>query len=525
MKKQPLWVLGLAVLFLASAAVPVRPQENQASMSLSLQDCIVRAMQHNLGVAIDVLGPQLAAESVSRAQEKFLPSFSFSFSRQSSNSPSYSFLEAAENVIDKTNNFTFLQGSESLPFGGTLNLSLTGYVTDTNRSFQTINPRYSSTLRLSLSQPLLRNFGYNISRRDIVVSRYSLNISENTLKRSLMDTVYQVESSYWNLVYSIENLKVRQQTLDLAKDLLDMNQRMVEVGTLAPMEILAAQAEVATREADLIQAQTQVQSASDQLKVLINLPEEEQASVGTITPLDTPTVEVRTINLDEALATALQLRPDLEASRIGIKSEEFNVGYAKNQILPDLNLSASLSSPGVSGTQLVYQDNDPLTGIVVDTIPGGFSGAFKDTTSFRYPNWSVGLTLSLPTANFFSRASYEQAKINLRQAVLELEDQQQQVFLEIRNAVRSVDANFKRITAYRVARELAEQKLAAEQEKFRVGQSTNYTVLTYQRDLANARISELNSIISYNVSLAGLDRSIGVTLKNKDITFSDFIQK
>jgi outer membrane protein TolC len=525
MKKHQRWVLGLAVLLLATLAAPGRPQENQKPMSLSLQECIVRAMQHNLGVAIDVLGPQLAYESVSRAQEKFLPSFSFSFSRQSSNTPSYSFLEAAANVIDKTNNFTFLQGTESVPFGGTLSLALTGYVTDTNRSFQTINPRYSSTFRLNFSQPLLRNFGYAVSRRDIVVARYSLDISENTLKRSLMDTVYEVESGYWSLVYSVENLKVRQQTLDLAKDLLDMNQRMVEVGTLAPMEILAAQAEVATREADLIQAQTQVQSASDQLKVLINLPEAEQESVGTIVPVDTPNVEVRTINLDEALASALQLRPDLEASRLGIKSEEFNVSYSRNQVLPDLNLNASLSSPGISGTQILYQDDNPLTGIVVGTVPGGFSGAFKDTTSFRYPNWSLGLTLSIPTANFFSRASYEQAKINLRQAMLELENQQQQVFLEIRNAVRAVDANFKRIAAYRVARELAEQKLAAEQEKFRVGQSTNYTVLTYQRDLANARISELNSVISYNVSLAALDRSTGLTLKNKDITFSDFIKK
>jgi len=146
----------------------------------------------------------------------------------------------------------------------------------------------------------------------------------------------------------------------------------------------------------------------------------------------------------------------------------------------------------------------------------------SQTAKFKYPNWNLGLTMSLPLSNFFSRASLAQSRLNLRQAMLELESKKADVYLEVKNAVRSVEANYKRILAYTTARELAEQKLAAEEEKRRVGMSTNYMVLSYQRDLANARISELNAIISYNVSLALLEKAMGTNLKSKNINLSDY---
>jgi outer membrane protein TolC len=237
-------------------------------------------------------------------------------------------------------------------------------------------------------------------------------------------------------------------------------------------------------------------------------------------PKDKPTYVQKTVDLEEALATAIQNRNDLEISRIGIETEKLNLSYAKNQNLPDLSLSASLYAPGIDGTRIFYIGS-PLDGIVDHSVPGGIDGALKQTTSFQYPNWNLGLTLSIPVANLFSKANLAQAKLNMRQAMLELENQKEQIYLEIKNAVRSVDANYKRILAYTTARELAEQKLAAEEEKRRVGMSTNYMVLSYQRDLANARISELNSIIAYNVSLAALEKSMGTNLKSKNIKLSD----
>ncbi len=165
---------------------------------------------------------------------------------------------------------------------------MTGYKTSTNRTGQTINPRYSTTLRFNFSQPLLKNFGSKMSRREILVAKNNLGVSDETLRKTLMDTVYSVESAYWNLVYSIENLEVRKQSLQLAKDLLEKNQRSVEVGTLAPMEVLSAQAEVATREADLIQAEVQIKSNEDQMKQLLRFTEAEDKAVTAIFPRTSP---------------------------------------------------------------------------------------------------------------------------------------------------------------------------------------------------------------------------------------------
>ncbi|MBE3124213.1 MAG: TolC family protein [Acidobacteria bacterium] len=509
----PLMVLALAL------AAPGFGQEAAGTLSLSLDECIVKALKDNLGVAIQILGPEISSAGVTRAQEKYIPTLSMSASSRSNENASYSYLDAAESLVNKSLNFTFLNASQALPTGGTFSLDFTGYRSTTNRIGQTINPLFGTTLRFNFSQPLLRNFGFKMARREILVAMNNLGVSEENLKMTLTDTVYNVESAYWNLVYSIENLDLRRQSLQLARDLLEKNQRSVEVGTLAPMEVLSARAEVATREADLIQAETQIQSNEDQLRLLLNISGDEDKRITAVVPKDKPTYVQRTVDLEEALATAIQNRTDLEISRIGLETEKLNLSYARNQNLPDLNLTASLYAPGIDGTRIFYIGS-PLDGIIDYTVPGGINGALRQTANFQYPNWNLGLTLSIPLANLISKANLAQARLNMRQAMLELENQKEQIYLEIKNAVRSVVANYKRILAFTTARELSEQKLAAEEEKRRVGMSTNYFVLQFQRDLANARISELNAIISYNVSLAALEKSMGTNLKSKNINLS-----
>jgi outer membrane protein TolC len=516
-KKATLALLVFALL----AAAPAFSQDAQGTLSMSLEECIVKALKDNLGVAIQILGPEISAQALNQAQEKYIPSLSLSAQSRKTENAAFSYLDSpGDSTINRTQNYNFLTANQTLPTGGSLNLNFTGYRTTTNQRGITIDPRYGTTLSFQLTQPLLRNFGFKMARREILVATHNLGISEESLKKTLTDTVYNVESAYWNLVYSIDNLDVRRQSLQLAKDLLEKNQRSVEVGTLAPMEVLSARAEVATREADLIQAETQIASSEDQLKLLLNIVGDEDKKIKSLVPKDKPTYVQKTVNLDEALAAAIENRTDLEISRIGLENDQLNLSYVKNQTLPDLSLSASYSSPGIDGTRIFYIGN-PLDGNIDYTVPGNITGALKQTTNFTYPNWNLGLTLSLPLANVFSRAALAQAKLNLRQSMLDLENQKEQVYLEIKNAVRSVEANYKRILAYTTARELAEQKLAAEEEKRRVGMSTNYMVLSYQRDLANARISELNAIVSYNVSLAALERSMGTSLKSRNIKLSD----
>jgi len=522
MTKKTILPLVLAVVLALAGPAPSQ-QIAGGTMSVSLDDCIARALKDNLGVAIAILGPETSGQAVRQAQERFIPTLSLSIQSQKTENAAYSYLDSpGDSTVNRTRNYNFLTASQVLPTGGTLNVNFTGSRTTTNTRGITIDPRYSSTLSFSLTQPLLRNFGLQVNRREILVARNNLGVSEETLRKTLMDTVYNVESAYWNLVYSIENLDVRRQSLKLAQDLLEKNQRSVEVGTLAPMEVLSAQAEVATREADLIQAETQIKSNEDQLKLLLHITADEDKTLTAIMPKDRPTYVARTVALDEALAAAIQNRTDLKISEYGLSSDKLNVTYAKNQVLPDLSLTASYSSPGIDGTRIFYIGN-PLDGNIDYTVPGGMTGALSQTFKFTYPNWNLRLNFSLPLANVFSRAALAQAKLNVRQTMLEMESQKDQVYVEVKNAVRSVEANYKRIQAYSKARELAEQKLAAEEEKRRVGLSTNYLVLSYQRDLANARISELNAIVSYNVSFAALERSMGTNLKTRNIQLADYL--
>ena len=522
MRKKALWtLLAIAALALSGSGLA----QDTGVLSMSLDECIIKALKDNLGVAIQVLGPQISAEAVNQAQERYIPSLNLSASSRKTENAAFSYLDApGDSSINRTQNFNFLNATQLLPTGGTLNLGLTGYRTTANTRGITINPRFGTTLSFQLSQPLLKSFGFKVNRREILIAGNNLGVSEESLKNTLMTTIYNVESAYWALVYSIENLDVRRQSLALAKDLLEKNQRSVEVGTLAPMEVLSAQAEVATREADLIQAETQIQSNEDQLRLLLNITGDEDKALTALVPKDKPTYVVREVNLEEALAAAIENRTELKIAQLGLQTDGLNLSYAKNQAMPDLNLSASYSSPGIDGTRIFYvEGTNPLEGIIDHTEPGGIDGAISQTLKFTYPNWNVGLTLNLPLANFFSRAAVAQARLNLRQSMLDLENQKDQIYVEIKNAVRSVEANYKRIQAFTKARELAEQKLGAEEEKRRVGMSTNYVVLSYQRDLANARISELNSIVSYNVSIAVLERAMGTSLQSKNINLTDYI--
>ncbi len=510
-----------SALLLVLAALPARGQQEGGVLSLTLEECILRAMKNNLSVAIQVLNPEIAGAALTQAGEKFYPTLSLGFNKRNTDSASYSWLDAADSVVTRMNDYS-VDLSQVLPGGGTVGVSLSSNRNDSNRSFQTINPRYGSTLTFDFSQPLLKDFGWNISRREILLARNNLSISESELATALMTTIYQVESAYWTLAYTIDDLEVRRQSLQLAKDLLEKNRRSVEVGQLAPIEILSAQAEVATREADILQAEARVKNAEDELKALLNLSQEEDKAAAAIVPGDRPVVLENKITLDEALATALENRPDLRATRIGLKNRELNLSYAKNQLLPGLNLTASYWSPGVSGTRIIYLDDNPLSGIVLRTIPGGSKASLKDALNLKYNNWSLGLTLTVPVSNILSRAAYTQARLDMQQALLDLKNREQQVFLEIKTAVRAAETNSKRVQAYKVARELAEQKLAGEEEKLKVGLSTNYLVLQYQRDLATARTTELRAVVDYNVSLSDLDRALGLSLKKKNMTLGDF---
>ncbi|MBM3296303.1 MAG: TolC family protein [Candidatus Aminicenantes bacterium] len=511
------WKTAILAVLVAAASAPALPsmQEEDAVLRLSLEDCIAKTLKNNLDLAAEMLEPELASVSVTLAGEKFMPSLSLSYTQQDQNSASFSFLDASEKVSTLQNESS-LQLSQVIPTGGSFTAGLSNYMTDTNRRFQSINPRYGSTLRFTFSQPLLRDFGFKMSRREIIQAKNYRDISEQAFAKSLEDTVYSAESAYWSLVYSIENLKVRQQSLKLARELLEKNRVEIEAGVLPPIEILTAESDVATRTADILEAEAMVKNSEDLLKTIINLPAERRdADAVRIVPTDSPSVTGEECVLESCLRTAMEKRHDLQASRIDLRNKELGLSHARNQLFPDLRLQATYWSPGISGDQILYEGGNALTGQIIGTIPGPSSDAFKDAVRFKYKNWAVGLTLNYSLNNVLTRASYALSRLSLDQARLRLKNQEQQVFLEVKTAVRAVQTNAQRVEAYRSARELAQKKLEAEEEKFKVGLSTNYFILQYQRDLAATQIMELKSKVDYNISLANLKRVQGIRLENR----------
>jgi len=510
-------MIGLLTIILMATGLAGQEKE----IPLSLSECLEIAMRNNLNVAVEVLNPELSNLSVSQAQEKFMPQLSLGYGNQHTDTPSYSWLEATDSVAAAYSDYQ-AQFLQEIPTGGRFDISLYSYKSDTNAKFQTINPRYGSRLAFNFTQPLLKNFGFKNSKKEIIVARNNVEISDARFQTILMDTVYNVEQAYLFLAYSIANLDVMNQSLKLARDLEAKNRREVEVGTLAPIEVLTAQAEVATREADILQAEVQVQNYEDQLRTLINLKEEQVDVTGKIIPTDRPTYAEYKITIDEALRIGMENRPNLRELRWDLENKNIEVGYTKNQLLPDLSLNASYWSPGVSGSRIFYEDDNPLSDNVIGISSGNASDALKDVFGFKYNNWYVGMTLTVPTNTLFSRAEHAQARVNQEKAQLTLKNAEQQVFLEIRNAVRLVETNFKRIAAYRVARELAEKKLEAEDKKLQVGLTTNYIVLQHQRDLATARSNELQAIAQYVIAQAALEKAMGVSLEQKNIRFRQF---
>ncbi|MGD0782283.1 MAG: TolC family protein [Candidatus Aminicenantales bacterium] len=502
-----------AALLAAVLIQPVLGQEKEI-LNLTLEESIARALKNNLNVAVEMYTPQLAGFALGKAREIFLPGFQASYFNNRQNNPSYWWISGAGTNWSKMNTYS-VSLAETIPTGGNLTLSLQNYTSNTNEPFQLINPRYGSTLRLDFVQPLLKNFGPTVTRRGILQAENDLDISNTQLRSTMIDTIYSVQEAYWNMVYSIENFKVKQQSLQLGRDLVAKNKKEVEFGQLAPLEILDAEATVAQREADLIQAEFLITRSEEVFKTMLNLEAEGDARTKKIVPVDQPALQAMPVSIDEAFKTALEKRPDLKIAQKTLETKELGVAVARNQALPQLDLTLSYWSPGISGDELIYSGNDILSGVIIGTVPGSPSSAFRDAFKMLYSNWNVGLTLTIPVSALTTRSDLAYAKTDLSQSQVRIKALEQQAALEISDAVRTIEADAKQAEAYRLARELAEKSLDAEVKKLAVGLSTNYFVLDYQEKLANARSAELKAKIDYVLAVARLERSMGVSLEKR----------
>lgn len=489
--------------------------------TMSLDEVIDRALKNNLDLQIEMTNPEIYRALWSKSKSIFDPTLNLSYNNDESNSPSSSALTGADIETRKNNGYT-VGLAQKLPFGGTLDVSLNNNRFSTNSRYSSYNPRYNSYLTFNLTQPLLKGFGFGSTLRNIRVAMNNRDISIYSLKQQVINLIYQTEEAYWNLVYSHQNLEVKQKSLQLAKDLLKQNEVQVQVGVSAPMDILTAQAEVAARESEALQAQSQIQTYEENLRRILNIMQTPAA----IVPKDKPLFAPFSGNLDQFLLEALEKRPDIEKVRLDLKNKNIDVRYYRNQLLPNLQLTAKYYTTGLSGDQLIWDGNPLLPDSkVIDTIEGGMRDSLAEVFKNTYRNYAIGLQLSIPILNTSARADLAQAKLNLKQSLLQLKKTESTIYSEVKQIIMDLETNAKIVEANRISRELGEQKLAAEQKKLAVGLSTNYLVLQYQRDYANAQIAELKSLIDYSLALSRVNKVLGTTLEKHHIEFVDILAK
>lgn len=472
---------------------------------LTADEAVTLALEQNLGLRAERLGPQIQDLNVAQARSAFTPEF-FSTIRTSNNQqPSSSFLAgAAQTITDER--FTSNMGVEqNVPWGGgAYRVTWAGSRSETT-GFTSFNPQLQSSLNAEFSQPLLRNFKIDALRQQVQLNQKQREIADVQLRQAIAQTTRTVRNAYWDLVAAIANHQVQQQSLELARESLRNNRTRVEVGTMAPIDIVEAEAEVARNEEAVIVSEANIRSFEDRLRALIGDPSSPDFWVTRLEPAEQPVMTPpRAIDVDAAVTNALQTRTDVIQTRKQLESADINIRYYSNQRLPDLNFQATYGLVGLGGTQFEFGSGGFPPPIIGET-KRSFRSAVGDVFTNDFPSWTVGVTIGYPIGRSAAEAGLARARLQNTQAQTSLRNLELQVTTAVREAGRQVNTNLKRVQATAVARQLAEQRLSAEQKKFNVGMSTTFIVFQAQRELTNARNNELRAIIDYNRSLVDFE--------------------
>ena len=525
MKRASQWVLCLVLLTgvargahaqgaafdvagLIEAGAVAALTQSQRVFNLTLDDAIQRALERNLDIAVERLNPQVQDLSVVQANSAFLPTVTSDFDLSSRVSPSRSQLDGAgrlEQTAVETESGSFSFGLEQVVKwgGGRYSVGWDNSRTEGNNVFLSFNPSYGTNFSLNYTQPLLRGFGTDSQRRQLIVSQINRDLSDVDLRETIANTLADVRSTYWDLVYSYASVAVQQQALDLAERLVRDNRARVEIGTLAPIDVVQAQSEAANRRQLLAQAEQTLRTAELTLKRLIVSGTEDDVWDAQIDPVDQPTFEMAPVDVEAALRTALDARTDIARTRRQLDINDVTLAYLRNDMLPSLNLVGSFQLQGQGGTQLI---SPILGGPALVTTPGGYGDAINNLVDADFPVWDVRLQLTYPLGQSSEKAAHARARLQVQQTQAQIRQIELQIATQVTNAALQIESIQKRIDAARAARELAEEQLAAEESKFEVGMSTNFFVVQAQRDLATAQDSELRAILDYQLAVIEFER-------------------
>ena len=354
--------------------------------------------------------------------------------------------------------------------------------------------------------------------RQILIGKNNEKISETQFEIQVTNLLAQAQKAYWDLVFAGEDLKVKQRSLELAQRTLDENKMKVEIGTLAPIDVVQTQSDVASRREQFVVSTYNVTSAEDQIKKLTSSDKDPSMFLVRLQASESPRnpENVEIPPLQEAIRIALENRPEIRQANLDLDNRNIDLNYTANQKLPILDVTATYNQNGIGGTQTV-RGQVLGSSQILNVIPGGVGNAFSQLFGYNYTGYSVGFSLTIPLSNRAAEADHERSLTEQRLSQSKLDVTAQQIALEVRNALTQAEMNRARIETAKTTRELAAQKLDAEQTKFNLGTSTLRFVLEEQRNVAQAETNEVQSIVNFTKSLVDLDKAMGMTLRQNNI--------
>ena len=496
----------------ARVTVPIGSGQRQAQplpegekIELTLAQAIEFALRNALDLDVASLSYQRMGFTIGSFQGAFDPSVTASVTANSRETPTTSSFQAAASTSQRFDlgiaGLTEIGTEYSLGFGGVRSDSPTK---TTIPGYVEINPTFSSSLTASVTQPLLRGFGRDVNTRLVVQSRLAQDASAWDFVASVQTAVQLVENAYWDLVYANANLESKKEALDRANDFNRITKIKIDVGALAPIEIVQTEVTIAQREQEIILAEGQIGDAQDRLKRLLNVTDLSTWS-RPIVPTDRPAEEKVEIDVEAGIRSAIEVRPEVKQALIDIESKKISLVYNRNELKPRLDARGGYGLSGVGYNNDVVKEGSSYT------------DAFSQIGGFDYPNWSIGLNFSVPLRNRTAKANAAIAAMDLDLARTNLALLKQNLSLEVRTAARNVDTARRSVAAAKKARELADRNLDAERKKFDNGMTTSFTVAQVQNDLTTASSNELLAIAGYLKAMVSWHKAVGDLLPAKNV--------
>ncbi|HNH82031.1 MAG TPA: TolC family protein [Acidobacteriota bacterium] len=521
-------------------------------LRLALHDAILMALNSNIDIEVERGNVQIAQYDMDGSRGAYDPLLSSQFNFNSSVTPETRIFVGAQggSVASKQLDYN-AAFRQALTTGGNYQISFINSRQETNAQSQGLNPQYFSELRFQFTQPLMRNYRSSQNERLIKINKKQLTLSDSAFRQRVITTISRVQAAYWDLVFAIRNSQISREAVELADVTLRNNLRQVEVGTLAPIEIVSARADLESRKDTAISALQQVTIAENALKALIlGDPLADQWNA-VIEPTEKVEFTAIDITLDDAIKSALQNRPEVEQIKLRQELKNVDLQFFRNQEKPQVDFVASYILSGLAGqtslpvvdsrsmspqsaaNQLqssIYNFNqqlgqpsliNPVTRQTQGGIPsrfvGGYGTALSNVFSFDFRSYNLGVNFSFPLRNRTAKANIGRTLAENRQLQAQERQTVQTIQAEVRNAVQAVLSARQRYEAARAARIAAKEQLEGEQKKYEAGISNNFFVLDRQTRFSNAQGQEIRALTDYNKSISELQRVTSTTLSVNNI--------